>query len=544
MATTTPFYYLCPTLSPVQLLATCFFLCIAINIALSRRRSYTKIPTQNSPVTHHGVLLDKPQIIKCNISHCRLLPKTHQFTYSYLSLGIPVKSSGSSWESYPSTTRWWLRCLLNVPAEAHLNRGIYGKTLAENVDGYLKQNGLDSSQYPYVYLVTSATFFGYSFNPASFWYLYSENRQLMHVIAEVNNTFGERRMYIFSNTEEGGKQFKQIRDKDFHVSPFSSRKGSYVLSTADPASGNIAITTTLRSSKCHPKLIARWWSIAPAIDPTALSTLDCLSLLIMWGWTVLLTFPRILIQAFLLAQVRKLQIWYRPEPRESSVARQATRSEAFLASILIRYLRFLLDSAPRRLCLSVGHGGMNQEEALYIHTPLDMRLVHDDGRSELHLRITTPQFYRQMVTYESIAGYLSYTLLHPYSENHTARSEHAESLIATIQELEAVSRYRKATERHVRFWAPLPGICWVIYSLLRSKKPSRGSYPDPGLPSARVSSKVAEISVIPREHTIEKTYLLDDFVRNHCSCLVQLQYMGASIGLQCRAWFMAVVGGE
>ncbi|KAI9739716.1 MAG: hypothetical protein M1834_006435 [Cirrosporium novae-zelandiae] len=54
--------------------------------------------------------------------------------------------------------------------------------------------------------------------------------------------------------------------KDFHVSLFNSRKGSYTLVASDPFSTNIHISNTIKllSSKSHPKLIAHVLSTAPA----------------------------------------------------------------------------------------------------------------------------------------------------------------------------------------------------------------------------------------------------------------------------------------
>ncbi|KAL0259753.1 hypothetical protein SLS55_005493 [Diplodia seriata] len=70
------------------------------------------------------------------------------------------------------------------------------------------------------------------------------------MILEVNNTFGERRMYLLKgsshdvhdssdDTDTTGhtKQPTKFTDawtKDFHVSPFNSRKGSYSLTAIDP----------------------------------------------------------------------------------------------------------------------------------------------------------------------------------------------------------------------------------------------------------------------------------------------------------------------
>lgn len=55
-------------------------------------------------------------------------------------------------------------------------------------------------------------------------------------------------MYLFPAHDA----FEKKCPKDFHVFPFSSRKGSYFISTADPAKGeDVAIVVTLHSSKGH-----------------------------------------------------------------------------------------------------------------------------------------------------------------------------------------------------------------------------------------------------------------------------------------------------
>jgi len=154
---------------------------------------------------------------------------------------------------------------------------------------YCDGQDIDPADLPHVFLLTSARFLNYKFSPASFWYLYTSNLVLKYVIAEVNNTFGERRMYLFPAPESSGS-FKQTLLKDFHVSPFSSRKGWYVLETTDPIkTKNISVTVTLHSSKGNPKLVARWQSIACAIDARHYSVLSSLGLLSCWGWTVLVT---------------------------------------------------------------------------------------------------------------------------------------------------------------------------------------------------------------------------------------------------------------
>lgn len=81
-------------------------------------------------------------------------------------------------------------------------------------------------------LITSPRFFGYVFNPVSFYYCYSASGEIIYLVAEVNNTFGETHLYILDAPVEapGQRPAKYIRytaRKEFHVSPFNNRQGEY-----------------------------------------------------------------------------------------------------------------------------------------------------------------------------------------------------------------------------------------------------------------------------------------------------------------------------
>ena len=178
------------------------------------------------------------------------------------------------------------------------------------------------------------------------------------MILEVNNTFDERRMYFLTQdpastidvsshgddkTElEPGlsptgtlhtRSFNNSWSKDFHVSPFNSRKGSYSLKAADPFPFNststlpISNVITLRSSKCHPKLVAHIDSSAPGIDPAQLGYWASIWFVAFWWWVGFVTFPRIVREAAKLYFKRKLHVWYRPEVASSSIGRKATAYE-------------------------------------------------------------------------------------------------------------------------------------------------------------------------------------------------------------------------
>ena len=183
------------------------------------------------------------------------------------------------------------------------------------------------------------------------------------MILEVNNTFDERRIYFLKGSEmvmpvivandpglppdgeilqqarnaingdtelrdRKGTKFTNSWSKDFHVSPFNSRKGSYGLSACDSLDrGIIDNTISLSSSKGHPKLVARIFSTGDSIDPSNMGTLHTLVFIASWWWVGFVTFPRIVREAAKLFFRRKLHVWYRPEVLPMSIGRHETEDE-------------------------------------------------------------------------------------------------------------------------------------------------------------------------------------------------------------------------
>jgi DUF1365 family protein len=80
-----------------------------------------------------------------------------------------------------------------------------------------------------IWLQTFPRVLGYVFNPVSFWICTHANGQVQAVLAEVNNTFGERHCYLLHH--DSGKHLQSgetlVSKKVFHVSPFCDVRGEY-----------------------------------------------------------------------------------------------------------------------------------------------------------------------------------------------------------------------------------------------------------------------------------------------------------------------------
>jgi len=77
-----------------------------------------------------------------------------------------------------------------------------------------------------VWLHTYPRVLGYVFKPVSFWYCHRADGSLAAIVAEVNNTFGERHCYLLAGPQLAFGRELRAR-KVFHVSPFCDVQGQY-----------------------------------------------------------------------------------------------------------------------------------------------------------------------------------------------------------------------------------------------------------------------------------------------------------------------------
>jgi DUF1365 family protein len=93
------------------------------------------------------------------------------------------------------------------------------RTLKENVVAYLGDRGVDLEG-GRIEVVTMLRVLGYVFNPVSFFYCHDAAGTLRFVVAEVNNTFGERLPYLLPVEDPDAPVIRLRHQKRLHVSPF------------------------------------------------------------------------------------------------------------------------------------------------------------------------------------------------------------------------------------------------------------------------------------------------------------------------------------
>lgn len=109
------------------------------------------------------------------------------------------------------------------------------RPIKENVLAWLAERGVDLAG-GRVLMLTNLRTFGYAFNPVSFFYCYRPTGQLECVVAEVANTFGERRPYLLDqrNLVSNGSSSTWRHDKELHVSPFFGMDQTYEFTLTEP----------------------------------------------------------------------------------------------------------------------------------------------------------------------------------------------------------------------------------------------------------------------------------------------------------------------
>lgn len=100
----------------------------------------------------------------------------------------------------------------------------------------LTANGIDLGAGGSIRVLTNLRVLGYVFNPVSFWWCRRADGSLSCIVAEVNNTFGERLPYVLLPGPLGERGARAVfeTDKRLHVSPFMPMDQSYTWWFSEP----------------------------------------------------------------------------------------------------------------------------------------------------------------------------------------------------------------------------------------------------------------------------------------------------------------------
>ena len=163
------------------------------------------------------------------VIHKRFKPKVHFFKYKVFSLLIDlseldVLDKKISFFSYNSFN------LISFFDKDHGDRN--GTSLVDWVKKNLKENKITYENIK-IKLLCYPRIFGYVFNPLSVFFVYDNNDNLISILYEVKNTFGEQHTYIFK--VENDNLLQHNCEKKFHVSPFIEMNCNYFFRILKPS---------------------------------------------------------------------------------------------------------------------------------------------------------------------------------------------------------------------------------------------------------------------------------------------------------------------
>jgi len=150
-----------------------------------------------------------------SVIHKRFKPKVHSFNYKVFSFLIDL----SELELMSKNLKLFSYNKFNIVSFYNKDHGPRdGSSLKNWVIDNLKKNGIEIDDIQ-IKLLCYPRIFGYVFNPLSVFYVYDKNLNLISILYEVKNTFGEQHTYIFK-TDKNQNLIQHVCKKKFHVSPF------------------------------------------------------------------------------------------------------------------------------------------------------------------------------------------------------------------------------------------------------------------------------------------------------------------------------------
>lgn len=171
-------------------------------------------------------------IYEGRVRHTRTTPVAHTFSYRLFMMYLDL-------DELPTLfARRWLWSA-SRPALARFRRGDHlgdpSEPLSDSVRDLVERETGTRPEGP-IRLLTNLSYFGYCFNPVSFYYCFNrDGKTVESIVAEVTNTpWGERDTYV-QPCDGGGRSWRFRLAKKMHVSPFMPMDIDYHWALSRPA---------------------------------------------------------------------------------------------------------------------------------------------------------------------------------------------------------------------------------------------------------------------------------------------------------------------
>lgn len=174
-------------------------------------------------------------IYEGRVRHRRSMPALHRFNYRLFMMYLDLDELETLFQK-----RWFWS--VSRPALARFRRsdhlGPVNQPLIDSVRDLI-ENEVGNRPAGPIRLLTNMAYFGYCFNPVSFYYCFAaDGETIEHIVSEVNNTpWGERETYVMdcrtAATFDSSWLFRPA--KKMHVSPFMPMQVDYDWALSAPA---------------------------------------------------------------------------------------------------------------------------------------------------------------------------------------------------------------------------------------------------------------------------------------------------------------------
>jgi len=164
-----------------------------------------------------------------NVIHKRFKPTVHFFKYKVFSILIDL----SEIDLLDNSLKIFSYNKFNIVSFYDVDHGPRdGTSIKEWLIKNLQDNQIDTKDIK-IKLLCYPRIFGYVFNPLSVFFIYNKNSELISILYEVKNTFGEQHTYLFK-IKENDNLIENTCKKKFHVSPFIEMDCKYFFKILKP----------------------------------------------------------------------------------------------------------------------------------------------------------------------------------------------------------------------------------------------------------------------------------------------------------------------
>ena len=241
-------------------------------------------------------------IYEGRVRHTRKNPVKHQFSYRLFMMYLDLDELPTLF-----SRRWFWSA--SRPALARFRRGDHlgpdDKPLADVIRDLVEIETGKRPDGP-VRLLTNLSYFGYCFNPVSFYYCFAaDGKTVEYIVSEVNNTpWGERDTYVL-DCQHGDPKALSWRfhpKKKMHVSPFMPMDVEYDWALSKPTERLSVYMASVENGK-------RIFDAAMGLNRKSIN-----------GWSlarVLLRFPLMTIKIMLAIHWEALRLWIKRVPLHS-----------------------------------------------------------------------------------------------------------------------------------------------------------------------------------------------------------------------------------